>query len=156
MIPPVFSFDYALFIEQFPEFSDDLIYPEARLQLFWNMATDYISKINCGAMNGDARRDALNMLVAHMAYMMFRIAAGKATGVVTGATIDKVSVQLLAPPVNSQFDFWLSQSPYGLMLLALLSDKSAGGGEVFGGSPVASSFRGPGGFFGSNSESGPC
>jgi hypothetical protein len=71
---------------------------------------------------------------------------GGVTGVVTGATIDKVSVQLAAPTTKSGWQYWLASTPYGMQLWAFLSIKSAGGLYI-GGRPERRAFRKVGGNF---------
>jgi hypothetical protein len=70
---------------------------------------------------------ALNLMTAHLVFLSDQVAAGETGGVVTGATIDKVSVTLEPPPSSNNWQYWLNQSPYGKQLLALLQVASVGG-----------------------------
>ncbi len=141
-----YTFDYATFIALFPQFNNTVVYSEAALEAYWTVGTDFISTRDYGLLNGNSRGYALNLLAAHIALLANRINAGKATGLVQAATIDKVAITLLPQPVQDAFEYWLKQTPYGVQLLALLDVKTVGGITV-GGSPVYGSFRGPAGNF---------
>lgn len=124
-------FDVAAFRVAFPQFANETTFPDVTLQGFWNVAILYVSDdADYGRLTGDARARVLNLLTAHLAAQSARIAAGRTPGIVQSSTVDKVSVSLVPPPVKSDFDFWLQQTPYGAQLLALLSIKSAGGWYV--------------------------
>lgn len=144
----VLTFDVTLFREQFPAFASDTTYPDAQLQMYWDMATCYISDVNYGYLRDDCRQLAINQKTAHLQFLASQVAVkGTTTGLINSTTIDKISVSLTAPPFGtSQFKWWLNQSPYGQMLLALLSQKAVGGLYV-GGSPERAAFRKVGGVF---------
>ena len=139
-------FDVALFRQQFPEFANDTDYPDATLQMYWNMATCYISSEDYGCLQGECRRDALNMLTAHIARYYTQINNGNDPGFVSSATIDKVSVSRMTPQQTDQWNFWLSQTRYGQMLAALLMVTGAGGLYI-GGINERSAFRQNGGVY---------
>ncbi len=92
--------------------------------------------------------DAMWMLmVAHLLYMAALDASGRFTpGLLSGSTIDKVSVSFAMPVTTTPWAFWLSRSPYGQQFSALLS-KCAAGGMYIGGSPERAAFRTVGGVF---------
>ncbi len=98
-------------------------------------------------LNGSALQAALNLMTAHLAQLSIQIASGTAAGPVVGASEGSVSVSFLPPPGKSAFSYWLSCTPYGQQLLALLSLQGAGGFLV-GGSLERASFRKAGGAFG--------
>jgi hypothetical protein len=145
----VIVFDVAAFRSAFPVFSDATAFPPALLQGYWNDATCIISaNTNCGILlKGACRERSLYLLTAHLAALGVVIASGQTTGVMTQATIDKVSITMQAPPTKTAFQWWLTQTPYGQQLLALLQAKSAGG-FVIGGLPERYGFRKVGGTFG--------
>lgn len=124
-------FDQVAFRQAYTAFADVGRYSSVALQAYWDMATAYISdsKGGCygGGMTTAQRTLALNLMTAHVAYLNDQIASGDVGGVVTGATIDKVSVTLEPPPSGNNWQYWLNQSPYGKQLLALLSVASVGG-----------------------------
>jgi hypothetical protein len=145
------AFDPAAFRKLFPIFADVICQPDAVLQGWFNVACLYISNQDsaCFVVNGDTRAYALDLMTAHVGYLFKAAANGDPTGIVTQATIDKVTVAVKAPPIQegSMLQFWLAQSPFGQQLLALLSMKAAGGLYI-GGSPERYGFRRVGGGFG--------
>jgi hypothetical protein len=142
----VLIFDVALFRTRFPQFADETAFPDVTLDGYWTVATYYISAENYGYLNGDARAQALMLLVAHLTALSIIIASGNTPGMVTGATIDKVSVTLTPPPIKSQLQWWLNLTPYGMQLWALL-EMLAVGGFYIGGSQNYAAFRKPNGRF---------
>lgn len=148
------EYDDAAFRAQFPEFSNTTDYPEATIQIFWDTATVFISDQDspCTILQGKSRRAALNMLTAHLMTLSAQAAQGPAGagqsqgGYETSASIGDVSVARMAPPVKNGWQFFLSQTPYGQQLWALLSMLAAGGWSV-GGLPERTGFRKVGGVF---------
>lgn len=141
------TIDVNAFRSMFPVFASTTKYPDAVIEMFYAVATEFIPPYDvwCG-LNGSTLDLALYCLTAHLLFE-FNLQGRNQTGkVLTGATIDKVTVAMLAPPVKNGWDFWLNQSPYGQQLLALLSVKSAGGFSV-GGAPERAAFRRAGGRF---------
>lgn len=126
----------------FPAFASTSAYPEVTLQLYWNVATDYISAYpQCwGGLKKNQQTLALNQMTAHITALNTLAATGQAGGVVQGATVDKVSVTLTPPPVPNEWRYWLNQTPYGQQLLALLEVKSVGG-WFLGGYPTPFTLR---------------
>ena len=140
--------DIAAFRAQFPEFTDPP-YSDALLTAYWEIATCAMSTVDNCVISGDCLQTALYMMLAHITKLLSPGGSGSKPGTVgvkTGATVDKVSVTYAAPPYNSGWQAWLSQTPYGLMLWALLSAKAAGG-WYFGGLPEGDAFRKVGGIF---------
>lgn len=141
----IIVFDSAAFRAMFPAFSDPAKYPDLVLQMYWDMATAYVSNKTGGCYTQSLKPGqqtlALNLMTAHIAFLMTAAASGQGSGgVVTGATIDKVSVTIEPPPSSNNWQYWLNQSPYGQQLLALLH--SAGvGGFYFGGFPTVNNLR---------------
>ena len=145
-VPNPIPLDPTLFRAQFPAFSSDVKYPDTLLQMYWEEVTCIVSDQSYGLLYGKCRQLALNMLLAHFLGMMATVNKGRQGGFVSSSTIDKVSVTKVAPPTPDMFSWWLSQTPYGQQLLALLDVKSVGGYYI-GGSPETSGFRRIGGFF---------
>lgn len=142
MYPPVLVFDYAEWVLEFPEFVGVL---EPQAQRYWNRATNWVSNQNAGYLADASRQDALNLMTAHIAYCGQLLAAGETFTVTSAASVDKVSVTLDPPESINPFRYWLNTSPYGIELLSLLDDVSAGG-FLAGGSPESSAFRGVAGW----------
>lgn len=132
--------DIALFRAQFKAYSDETLYPDVLISSTWDLATCYVSDSSCGPLSEPCRRNAINMMVAHLFFLNDLIASGSAGSVVTGATIGSVSVSIKPPETKDGFDYWLNESPYGQQLLALLSAVSVGG-FYLGGSNERGSFR---------------
>lgn len=145
----IIQYNDAAFRLLFPAFANTTTYPEATLQQYWNTAILYISNRygGCyfGAMRLDQQTQAINLMAAHLAYISSLIATGQTSGILTSATIDKVSVGIEPPPAANQWQYWLQTSPYGQQLLALLQVVSVGGLYI-GGAPELSAFRRVGGY----------
>jgi hypothetical protein len=137
-------FNPTAFRTQFAAFSSQTAFPDDTLQVYWDMATAYVSDQSGGCyiygLKLNQQTLALNLMAAHLAALNAMIAAGDTPGVLTGATIDRISVSLEPPPSDNNWKYWLNQTPYGQQLLALLQAASAGG-FYFGGFPVAPAFR---------------
>ncbi len=142
-------FDPAAFRAQFKAFENTSCYPNITLEGWFEMATAYISAEDncCYMLSGAKRALALNLLTAHIGTLFKIINEGETPGVVTSATIDKVSVSIKAPPDQSQFQAWLSTTPWGQQLNALLQVASVGGFYV-GGVAERNGFRRAYGGFG--------
>lgn len=141
---PIITFNVAQFRAAYPEFGATPP-TDATLQGYWNTATCFVSDCNYGWLRGDCRAQVLNLLAAHIATLAALIAVGETPGIVTGATIDKVSVTLEPPPATSQQQWWFNLTPYGAQAWALLSVRSVGGFYV-GGSATRAGFRGNSGY----------
>lgn len=135
------QFNYQAFITGYTQFSNDVLFPQATLQLYWNDATTLISAntATCG-LTVQQRTRALNLMTAHLAVLNAQAAAGQNTGLMQGASIDKISVQLTPPPEINQWQWWLNQTQYGQQLLALYQMAAAGGFFV-GGYPTTFTLR---------------
>lgn len=146
------TFDAALFRKQIPAYADPDKYPDSVIESWWEQAACYISTEDYGWLNGNSRALAINLMTAHLMTLGAAASVGAtrvagAGGIVTGATIDKVSVTLAAPPTaTDEFNYWLSLTPFGVRLLALLQAKAVGGFYV-GLYPELSAFRKVGGRF---------
>jgi len=135
----------AYFRALFPAFNSTVLYPLLTISAQWDMASGYITDNTFTAcvagMTPKQQVGALNLMTAHLLYLNNLAASGQPSGVVTGATIDKVSVTLQPPPEPNQWQWWLNQSPYGAQLLALLQVAAAGGRYYTAGVPVVPAFR---------------
>jgi hypothetical protein len=142
------TLDPATFRALFPEFAAQT---DEALQIRWdNEATAYVSADNCGDLTGTKRAYAVQLMLAHLlrlSAMAVENPSGPA-GVVTAATIDKVSVTQAPPPVSAgdAWGHWLQQTPYGGQLAAYLKRQAVGGFYV-GGHPERAAFRKAGGVF---------
>jgi hypothetical protein len=142
------TFNYPLFQEQCPAFASSP--SEATLEVYYGMAQTYANNGYdswCGGFNGAALDMVLNLLTAHIAQIQAQIAEGMDSVIVTGSTIDKVTVSLLAPPVKNMFQYWLATTPYGKQVLALARARFAGGFYAAVGLHERHGFRKVGGRF---------
>jgi Protein of unknown function (DUF4054) len=148
------AYNDANFRLMFPAFADTTVWPEALLQTYWNMGTEFISVNDCPCriLSGDSLQLALDLMCAQIATLMNTNAGGKNSGaatgggIVTNASVGAVSVGVMAPPVKDMWEYWLGQTPYGQQLLAMLKMKGVGGFYV-GGLPERLGFRKVGGVF---------
>lgn len=150
------SLDYAKFRVLFPQFEDPLKYPDAVLDIFYEVAQSFIDSADspCRVLTGAQLGLALMYMTAHLLYLQTE--AQKAVesgggdvdqgGFVTSATIGDVSVTKMAPPASDGWEYWLSSTPYGAALWALLQ-LLAVGGLAIGGLPEREGFRKIGGVF---------
>ncbi len=134
------TLDIAAFRAMFPAFADVAKYPDVTLSMWWTMATSYIHDYDNCLICGDTLQLALNLMTAHLAQSFTLIGAGQVPGVVTSATEGSVSVSMEPPPAKSAWAYWLSTTPYGLQLWALLQTLTVGGFTI-GGLPESSGFR---------------
>jgi Protein of unknown function (DUF4054) len=134
------TFNVGLFVERFPAFSDGVKYPTTTLDMYWLTASFFISPEDYGYLSGAVREQALFLMTAHIAQLATQNAEQDTIGILTGATIDKVTVSLQPPPVKSQLEYWLNLTPYGVQLWALLNTLAVGGFYI-GGQPNYSAYR---------------
>jgi len=124
----IIAFDAAAFRVLFPAFVNSTTYPDATLQAYWDTAVLYISATNYGYLNGTARTRAINLLTAHIAKLADALALGLDQELPSAHKIGGgVSVTLVPPPTQSQFQWWGNLTEYGTQMLALLSVRGAGG-----------------------------
>jgi hypothetical protein len=125
------NYNDAAFRALFPAYANTVLYPAVMVQTYWNTAGAYVSNRTGGCYTGGMtlaqQTLALNQMTAHLLYLSGLIASGNTPGVLTGATIDKISVTLEPPPASNEWQYWLNQTPYGQQLLALLQVASVGG-----------------------------
>jgi hypothetical protein len=153
---PTISYNDAQFRTMFPAFANQTTFPQETIQIYWDMATTFVSNLaNYGWLTGGTspsgnptgRALALNLMTAHIAQIFVLVGLGQTPAPITAAGIDKVNVTLMPPPAKDGWSYWLSCTPYGLQLWALLGVNSVGGWFV-GGSPTRSGFNGNSGPYG--------
>lgn len=131
---------------EFPYFQNLALFPYQNLDQAIQGALCSMPPTQYGRLQGSCRLRAIYLLAAHMLFIQRQARVGGAPGVVLSSTIDKVSVQNMAPPAKSMWSYWLSQSPYGVELQGMLSTKAAGGFYIPG-SLERAGFRKGGGSF---------
>ena len=130
----------------FVEFENVTTYPDAIITMNWETSTSFISDEDYGFMQGKQRETALNLMTAHLIKLGTIIATGQTPSLISGSSVENVSVSLTPPPLKNQFHYWLNLTPYGSQLLALLQMVAVGGLTV-GGRNERSAFRKVGGGF---------
>lgn len=143
------TLDLTVFRALFPQFANVTTFPDAAIQMQFDMATGYVSADTYGDMAASARTNALYLMTAHLLALGVIIATGNYTGqpgIVTSSSVGDVSVSLQPPPVRGQWRYWFNLTPYGAQLIALLEAQSVGGFFV-GGLPERAAFRKVAGIF---------
>ncbi|MGV7078486.1 DUF4054 domain-containing protein [Testudinibacter sp. P80/BLE/0925] len=135
----------ATFRIMFPAFFDPNKYSDEMLNQWGDVAGNYLRE--SWALNGGVFDHAYQLMTAHLLFVTDKARSGNASsGAVQSATEGSVSVSFAAPPTRNGWEFWLSGSPYGAQLWALLSSLSAGGLYI-GGLPERKAVRKVGGVF---------
>lgn len=134
---PVFPLEkFRLLYPKFAAVTDETVLAVAE------QALCYTSERGC-----KCSEDMWLLMVAHLLFMAALDASGRFTpGILSGSTIDKITVSFAMPNAMTPWAFWLNRSPYGQQFSALLS-KCAAGGRYIGGSPERAAFRTVGGVF---------
>lgn len=145
------TIDIAAFRVQFPQFADVTAFPDLVIQAQFDMATGFVQADTYGCVTVAVRTQMLYLMTAHLLVLGVIIANGGSytgtPGIVLQSKVGDISVGLAQPPYGtSQWRYWLSLTPYGLQLLALLDVQSVGGFYV-GGLPERSAFRKVGGIW---------
>lgn len=140
------TLDITTFRAQFPEFANTTTYPTASVQMWWDMAVNYINANDSTEFNGTALQLAIELMTAHLAKSFTLINSGIGTVLVTGSSEGSVSVSLTPPPAATAWQWWLSTTAYGLQLRGLLRAQAVGG-LFAGGSLERASFRKAGGIW---------
>lgn len=148
------AYDDAKFRALFPEYADTTKYSEVLISLLYDVACDFIDprQNSYRSLNGSSLILALNYMTAHLLYLQTQRTnadsgnEGDTVGAVQSASIGEISVTKASIPNKDQWQYWLTSSSYGQLLLALLSVKSVGGLSV-GGLAERTGFRKIGGVF---------
>lgn len=140
------TFDVTTFRAMFPEFANTTTYPDATLDGYWTMGINYIYSYDNTLIDGDNLQLALNLMTAHLGKSFSLINKGNSPNVMASATEGSVSISMQPPPAKTGWQWWLSTTPYGVQLWALLQSLLVGGLYI-GGLPERSGFRKIGGLF---------
>lgn len=113
------------FYKEFPEFNTETyqtICPRA-----FRQTKSFFSTKNYGRLKNDDRKTAFYLFCAHLSLLYFKNstamqtgAASNGAGLVASANVGEVSVSYVQIPNLDNLEYWLSLTPYGLELLALL------------------------------------
>lgn len=143
------TFDVTTFRMLYPAFANPTTFPDNYLTAQFGQAKTYITPYDNAWTSGDLLQTALNLMTAHLVQINVILAANGKTptlGVLQSATIDKVTVSNVPPPIKNGWQYWLATTPYGQQLWALLKT-AAGPGPYLGGLPERAGFRKVGGYF---------
>jgi len=142
------TFDADDFREQFPNQFDNPPNTDAILELYWDTATCYVSceVVSCDPLSAECRQDVINLVTAHLITIADAATLGLQSGFVESATEDKISVTMQSFDSQTQFQWFLNQTPYGQQAYALLYVQGAGG-TYHGGFGELAAFRRAGGAF---------
>lgn len=139
-------FDPVRFRDKFPEFPNPP-YTDPILQRKWDAGTCIIDPNDSGCfMDTKQLTCVLDLMVAHLLKLQEMLDMGQNVVAVTSATIDKVSVSVEPPKAATQYQLWLSTTPYGQEIRVILQVSSVGGTYI-GGLPERRAFRKVGGRF---------
>lgn len=119
-----------------PAFADTTKYPNETLTGILDTAQCYISTKNYGPLRGKCREQAICLMAAHLLTLRERAAEGGnigGPGAVASSSVGNVSVSMVTPPNQDQYQYWMNQTPYGAELMRLLAI-FANGGLYVGGS----------------------
>ena len=131
----------------FPAFASEVLYPDEVLEGKYISVTCIISNYDENqCLSTKQRTRALYLMLAHLLRLDSLIAQGQNTVFVSSATIDKVSVSVMQPPVSEgdTFVLWLHTTNHGQEYLAIMSVATSGGAYI-GGAPERAAFRRVGG-----------
>lgn len=126
------TLDLPAFRAAYPAFSNTTNWPDPYVTEAWNMAVDYFGADDTCRASGDRKQRMLNLMTAHLLatwgpVQQATAGASPALGAKTSATVDKVTVQRVGPPVRSALSYWLGSTSWGVALWALLESSNAGG-----------------------------
>lgn len=142
----IIDFDADLFRAQFPNQFPNPPNTDEILELYWDIAICYISNNAAGRLTEDCRRQAINLMTAHLIQIADNATSGQQSGFVESASIDKISVKVQTFQNKNQFQWFLNQTPYGQQLYAMLFLATVGG-FMAGAFNELGSFRRAGGVF---------
>jgi len=139
------TLDITEFREIYPAFSDNTKYPDSVITIAFNKATIFFkNETNCVLDEGQLKTIEY-LMTAHLLQIQTNTNSGNTAGVITSASIDKISVTIADPSSKDDFDYFLNQTIYGQELLALLSLLVVGGFYI-GGSPETMAIKRQGNF----------
>src|SRR4051812_28996724 len=93
--------DVAAFRATFPAFANAGTFPDATIQIYWDLATTYIGPNDGWGLNGSPLQSALNFMTAHLLQSNAILTAGQtAVAIVTSSKIGDVTVTTKPPPTK--------------------------------------------------------
>ena len=125
-------FSESVFRANVPTFADSVKYPSADIEMYWNIAAEYVSVSDYGYLSGSRRVLAINLLAAHFYALGLGYASGGTGGAAQSGVEGSVSVSFLVIMPKNQFHNFCQETPYGKQFYSLL-EIAAVGGLMFGG-----------------------
>lgn len=115
------------FYREYPEFDTDEY--KTICPYCFRAAKTRIGLKNCGRLRDENRVNAIYLLTAHLSLLTFKTRSGQSGGMgagqVASASVGEVSVSYVQIPNLDIWSYWLTQTPYGLELLALYEQLTA-------------------------------
>lgn len=121
------TLDIPSFRAQFVAFSDVTKFPDVMVQSWFDAATSYVSDVITPCIKIGTQTLMLNLMTAHLLAIVNGINNGSPLQAIVSAAEGTVNVGYVPPPVKNGWQWWLSSSPYGQQLWALLQAQSVGG-----------------------------
>lgn len=122
----------AEFRQRFPIFSNTEKYPDTVVQTMLDTAIIYVPNKTTCCKNEATVKEMICLMAAHLLAQNADTSSGGTGGVIQSASVGGVSVTKMAPPAKTSFSYWLSSTPYGLQLLAMLKLQSVIGVYIGG------------------------
>lgn len=122
------------FRTEYPKFSDEIKYPDVIINSNFDTATIFIANHTNCILDIKKLTKVLYLLTAHLLQLETDDNAGNPAGVITSASIDKISVTIAEPKNKTEFSYFLNRTTYGQQLAALFRILSMGG-IIVNGSP---------------------
>lgn len=135
--------DIPLFRKRFPNFASDLLWPDEAITTQYEQVGCYLTPYCKECSELMEQLMTAHLLVINGSGVMPGVTH---TGTVTSASVGGVSVGLTTQMDKGTYSSWLSKTPYGEQLRAMLRKQIAGGLYV-GGLPERRGFRKFGGGF---------
>lgn len=126
----------AIFRARIPAFADATKYPDVVIENMIETATCYVVSKNIGPLRDNFRVQAICLMAAHLLTLRDRMAQGGnagAVGAVASSSVGNVSISMVQPPNQNQYEYWMNLTGYGAELLRLLAI-FGNGGIYWGGS----------------------
>ncbi len=138
----------ATFRATFLAFSNTVVFSDMMINAYYAQACEYVdSNDTLDGLNGTTLDFALQLVTCHLLQIAYNISNGLSINQpIVSANEGSVTVTFVPPPAKTAWEYWLSSTPYGQQVWALLSVQAVGGWSV-GGLPETSAFRKVGGLF---------
>ena len=108
--PAPIELDVAEFRLMFPAFADTEKWPDVMIRVQFDAACDYVSPYPGRRFGKRSRKRLLYLMTAHLLHLNSAQAESGQPGqggMVSSATVDKISVTLATPQVKSQWQWWM-------------------------------------------------